>query len=132
MRASIACYRQNDLAGVQALVEGNPHRRVAALYQGIMERLELALSCLRSGDNARKSGALSSASNIMVALRASLDHQAGGDIAAGLDALYEYSILRLLQANIGNDPGTILEIRDLMGGIVQAWNAVADSVAVKP
>lgn len=132
MRASIAIYRQNGFAGVEALAEGNPHRRVAALYQGLMERLELAVSCARSGDAIRKTAALSSASNILQALRASLNHQDGGEIAAGLDALYEYAILRLLQANVGTDPRAVVEVRDLMSGIAQAWNALAIAAAVRP
>ncbi len=36
-------------------------------------------------------------------LRASLDKKAGGEIAEGLDALYEYMGARLLTANLNND-----------------------------
>jgi flagellar secretion chaperone FliS len=129
MLASIANYRQNGLAGIEALSEGNPHRRVAALYDGMLERMDLAAACIRNGDIARKAGALNSAATIMVALRSALDHNAGGKIAAGLDALYDYGIRRLLEANIGNDIKAIDEVRGLIAGIADAWHSMPPSAS---
>lgn len=129
MFAGITTYRQNGFAGMEALTEGDPHRRVAVLFDGLIERMDLATACIRKGDIARKAGALNTAATIMVALRAALDHGAGGKVAEGLDLIYDYGIRRLLEANIGNDLAIIAEVRGLIAGIASAWASIPSKLA---
>ena len=58
-------------------------------------------------------------------LKISLDHEKGGDIAARLDALYDYMVARLLQANIRNDAKALEEVSGLLEEIHSAWREIA-------
>jgi flagellar protein FliS len=64
-------------------------------------------------------------------LRAALDKKVGGEIAEGLDALYEYMSGRLLTANLKNDPAILEEVQRLLTELRDAWNQIGDTPAVK-
>lgn len=122
-RASAQHYRQTAVQS--AVLEASPHRLVALMLAGIRERLQLALACMEKGDIARKGQAISEASMIIGELDGSLDHKAGGDIAAGLSALYAYTQRRLVEANLHNDPARLQEVDGLIAEIEGAWQAIA-------
>lgn len=122
-RASAQHYRQTAVQS--AVLEASPHRLVALMLAGIRERLQLALACMEKGDIARKGQAISEASMIIGELDGSLDHKAGGDIAAGLSALYAYAQRRLVEANLHNDPARLQEVDGLIAEIEGAWQAIA-------
>ncbi|MBN8716317.1 flagellar export chaperone FliS [Thermomonas sp.] len=122
-RASAQHYRQTAVQS--AVLEASPHRLVALMLAGIRERLQLALACMEKGDIARKGQAISEASMIIGELDGSLDHKAGGDIAAGLAALYAYAQRRLVEANLHNDPARLQEVDGLIAEIEGAWQAIA-------
>ena len=50
-----------------------------------------------------------------------VDMKAGGDLAQKLDALYEYMCLRLLMANLKNDPEPLDEVSSLLNELKGAW-----------
>lgn len=116
-------YRQTDLAS--ATLDASPHRLIALLLAGARERARLAAACLERGDLPRKSKAISDASAIIGGLNGALNLEAGGEIADGLQALYDYAQRRLLAANIENDPAPLREVDDLLGDIESAWLAIA-------
>lgn len=122
-RASAQHYRQTAVQS--AVLEASPHRLVALMLAGIRERLQLALACMEKGDIARKGQAISEASMIIGELDGSLDHKGGGDIAAGLSALYAYAQRRLVEANLHNDPARLQEVDGLIAEIEGAWQAIA-------
>ncbi len=62
-------------------------------------------------------------------LRAALDKKVGGDIAEGLDALYEYMSGRLLTANLKNRIEHLEEVQRLLTDLRAAWNAIGDTPA---
>ena len=64
-------------------------------------------------------------------LRASLDKNAGGEIAENLDALYEYMGARLLMANLKNDLTILEEVQRLLTELSDAWNAIGTPSGVK-
>lgn len=121
-RAFAQHYRQTAVHS--AVLDANPHRLVALMLAGVRERLRLAAACIEVGDVARKGQAIGEATMIIGELDGSLDHEAGGDIAAGLAALYEYSQRRLSEANLRNDAGAVLEVDALMADIEAAWQAI--------
>lgn len=126
-RASAQQYRQTAVQS--AVLEASPHRLVALMLAGIRERLQLALACMEKGDIARKGQAISEASMIIGELDGSLDHKAGGEIAAGLAALYGYAQRRLVEANLHNDPARLQEVDGLIAEIEGAWQAIAPTGA---
>ena len=92
------------------VVAASPHKLIVMLFDGALVALNAALSGMRSGNIAEKGKSISKAILIIDSgLRAALDKKAGGEIAEGLDSLYEYMSGRLVTANITNEPA-ILEL----------------------
>lgn len=121
-RSSAQQYRQTAISS--AVLDANPHRLVSLMLAGIRERLRLAAACIEIGDLPRKGQALSEASRIIAELDGSLDHSAGGDIADGLAALYDYSQRRLVEANLHNDVAAVQEVDGLIADIEGAWRDI--------
>ncbi|MFN3704065.1 flagellar export chaperone FliS [Thermomonas sp.] len=121
-RSSAQQYRQTAISS--AVLDANPHRLVSLMLAGIRERLRLAAACIEIGDLPRKGQALSEASRIIAELDGSLDHSAGGDIADGLAALYDYSQRRLVEANLNNDVAAVQEVDGLIADIEGAWRDI--------
>ncbi|HVJ38739.1 MAG TPA: flagellar export chaperone FliS [Stenotrophomonas sp.] len=107
-----------------SVTDADPHKLVALLFAGACQRIRLAQACLAQGDQARKGKAIGEACAIVGHLNGSLDHEAGGEIAGNLSALYEYVIQRLTEANLHNDEAGLVESLTLLGEIDSAWNAI--------
>lgn len=116
-------YRQTGLTS--AVLDADPHRLIALMLAGARERARLAIACLERGDLPRKGQAISDASTIIGGLNGALDLDAGGEIASGLQSLYDYAQRRLLEANVNNDARPLLEVDELLGDIEGAWHAIA-------
>jgi flagellar protein FliS len=113
------------------VVAASPHKLIVMLFDGALVALGTALNGMRSGNIAEKGKSISKAIMIIDSgLRAALDKKAGGEIAEGLDSLYEYMSGRLVTANITNDPAIVEEVQRLLIELRDAWNAIADAPAV--
>lgn len=62
-------------------------------------------------------------------LKASLDKNAGGDLAQNLSALYDYMSQRLLIANLKNDIDALDEVSGLLTDLKGAWEEIRPAVA---
>lgn len=122
-RPSAEHYRQAQIEG--AVMDADPHRLVALLLSGACDRIRLAGACLARGDQARKGKAIGEACAIVGHLSGSLDHEAGGEVAANLASLYDYVSRRLTEANLHNDGAALEESLGLLGEIGSAWDAIA-------
>lgn len=124
---AIKNYQQHSARGA---VEGaSPHRLIQMLLDGAMERIFIAKRALADKETARKGESISAAIAIIDGLRASLDLEKGGDIAANLKSLYDYMERRLLEANLKNDAGILDEVASLLADIGEAWRGIAPSTA---
>lgn len=121
-RTSAQHYRQTAVSS--AVLDASPHRLVSLMLAGVRERLRLASACIELGDLPRKGQAISEASLIIGQLDGSLDHAAGGEIADGLAALYDYSQRRLTEANVNNDVAVVQEVDGLIADIEAAWQQI--------
>lgn len=115
-------YRQTSASS--AVLDASPHQLVALMLAGARERVRLASACIGRGDLARKGKAINEASSIIAGLSGTLDLKAGGDIAAGLQSLYDYFQRKLVEANARNDAAPLAEVDDLLGDIEGAWKAI--------
>jgi flagellar protein FliS len=120
--SSIAAYKSVATHG--AAVEAEPHQLISLLMDGALERLLSARGSIERGDLVTKAGLLHRVGAIIDALRCSLDHTAGGTVAANLDRLYEYMMRRVLAANLKNDVAAIDEVLKLLRQIRGSWNAI--------
>lgn len=119
-------YRQ---VGVQAgMADASPHRIIQMMLTGALDKLATAKGHMSRGEIAQKGKQISLVISIIEALRASLDHQRGGEIAQSLDALYDYMSRRLLRANQTNDTAVVDEVAQLLGTISEGWNAIPEEL----
>ncbi|EHG7583725.1 MULTISPECIES: flagellar export chaperone FliS [Citrobacter] len=108
------------------VMSANPHQLIEMLFDGANSALVRARLFLEQGDLVAKGEALSKAINIIDnGLKAGLDLENGGDIAANLSDLYDYMIRRLLLANLRNDSQAIEEVEGLLGNIADAWKQIS-------
>jgi flagellar protein FliS len=128
--AGIRAYRA---AGAHGRVEGaDPHRLVQLMFEALLDRLALARGHMERGRAGPKGEALSRAIALFEALSASLDLERGGDIAVNLRALYDYSMRRLLDANLRNDTAALDEVAGLVREVKAAWDAIGPAVGSRP
>ncbi len=107
------------------MLSASPHQLVVLLFDGALSAMKKATILMDQGDIPGKGQALSKAINIITnGLRAGLNHEAGGEISANLDNLYEYMTRRLLEANLHNDPAAIAEVERLLSNIADAWKQI--------
>jgi flagellar protein FliS len=110
------------------VLAATPHKLILMLFQGAHVALSSALVHMKNGDITAKGEALSKAIAIINSgLQASLDVEAGGELARQLNALYEYMGRRLLQANLHNNSEYIEEVSRLLGQLSDAWAKIGSS-----
>lgn len=120
--AALNAYRTNHVEG--GVATASPHRLVQMLMDGVQEKLIAAKGFMASNQIAQKGETISWAITIIDSLRACLNTEAGGEVAANLNRLYDYMEVRLLEANLKNDPTMIDEVGQLMAEIKAGWNAI--------
>ncbi len=123
-RNAISAYRK---VGVDAAIEvADPHRLILLLFAGAQAALGNARVAMQQQQIAAKGEAISKAIDIIGnGLKVSLDLEKGGEIAARLDALYDYLVLRLLRANLDNDLAALEEVASLLEEIHSAWREIS-------
>ena len=102
----------------------DPHELIKLLFEGLTDRIALARSALAKNDREGRAEAVTKAQKILFALRDSLDHEKGGELANNLDSLYEYSNRRLIKAHVREDDSIFEEVMDLMVMIREAWKQI--------
>lgn len=118
---------------VQGGIDGaSPHRLVLMLLDGALGRIAAARGHLEHGNIAARGESISQALAIVGGLHGSLDLDAGGELAANLDALYDYIERRLLHANLEADAAALDEVHRLLGEIRAGWVAIAEAAAGAP
>ena len=114
-------------AGLGASVAGaSPHELIVMLFQGARVALAHARLAVGQGNVSARCQALSKAAAIIDdGLKASLDLSSGGTLAAQLDSLYDYMVMRIAIANAENDAAKIDEVDALLAGLEESWRQIA-------
>ena len=108
--------------GVQT---ADPHQLVSLLFDALIQSLNLARGAMERQDVASKGAALGKAIRIMEeGLKAGLNLQEGGELAANLKGLYEYSVQRLTLANLRNEVAPIHEVLNLIEPLADSWKQI--------
>jgi flagellar protein FliS len=114
-------YKRNKVitsSGVELIIQ---------LYDEVMNNIRLAKPILAKSDKLSfdeiktKNKALNKAVNVVTALADSLDMEKGGEISDNLSKLYEFINLRLLNANLNNDPVMLDEATRVLHELREAW-----------
>jgi flagellar protein FliS len=108
------------------VADASPHKLVAMLFDGCFESLARAEAAMAAGQVELKGREIGRAARIVEeGLKAALDLQAGGELAADLGDLYAYIGVRLTQANLRNDAAALGECRRLLQPLADAWSSIA-------
>lgn len=126
MNAVSATKRYQQISIQSAVVDASPHRLVQMLMEGVLERIAIAKGNLARKEIALKGENISRAITIINGLQAALNKEAGGELAENLDNLYDYMIMRLINANYSNDESLLDEVNTLMLEIKSGWDNMPD------
>jgi flagellar protein FliS len=120
--------------GVESNVHSaDPHKLIVLLYQGALLSIAAARNHMLRKEIAAKGKSISQAISIIdEGLKASLNKEVGGELAANLAALYEYMTARLFHANLANDPAALDEVAGLLGELRGAWESIRKTAVAVP
>lgn len=122
---AMAALRQYQHVNTHAqAVEATPHRLIQMLMEGGLTRIAQARGAMDRQQTALKGELIGKAIGIIGGLRNGLDLNAGGELAANLDSLYEYMVSRLLEANLKNVPEPLDEVAELLRNVKSGWDAI--------
>lgn len=111
--------------GKEAAVEfADNHELVKMLFSGTVDSMCNAERYFNEENIAERGTAIGKAQRILFGLRATLDHEKGGELARNLDSLYDYCIRQLTAAHASNDVDKLREARALMVQIREAWEVM--------
>ena len=127
-RNAVNAYAQ---VGVETgAMSASPHQLIVMLYDGARAAIARAKLHLAAGDVAAKGNAISKSIDIIDnGLRAVLDHNAGGDVAADLERLYDYMSRQLMLANLRNDEALLDQVDSLLQDLSSAWAQIGNPAA---
>ncbi|MFZ4287638.1 flagellar export chaperone FliS [Variovorax sp. HJSM1_2] len=111
---------------VQTSIDGaSPHQLIGLLYDGLLESLGKARVAIERGDVEVKGKEIGRSVRILEeGLKASLNDDMGGELAVNLRGVYNYSILRLTEANLKNDSALVGEVSKLITTVSDAWKSI--------
>ena len=110
------------------VIAANPHKLILMLFEGARLAVAEAKLHMQRNETAAKGAVISKAIMIIdQGLKASLDVNAGGELAEKLYALYDYMTSRLLVANLRNEIKALEEVDSLLAELQGAWEAIRDA-----
>jgi flagellar secretion chaperone FliS len=126
--ANQALKRYQKVGAHAAIAAADPYRLVQLMLDNVLQRIAAARGHLDRNEVARKGEQASKAIALIGALNASLNLEAGGEIAANLRRLYDYCAVRLVQANARNDAAAFEEVTSIVRTIKDGWDGIGEQV----
>lgn len=109
----------------------SPERLVLAMFDGAIRFIESAAADIQGRDGttsvAAKGEHIGKAVAIVAELQSALNPQVG-ELVEHLEALYDYVLRTLAQANIKSDPKLLNEAKELLLVLREGWAQMLDSV----
>jgi flagellar protein FliS len=109
-----------------SITDADPHKLIQLLYNGALERINMAKARMQAKDIEAKGKLISKAIEIIGGLRSFLDFEKGGDLALRLESLYDYMERTLFEANRHNDPQKLEEVASLLRSIKDGWDGIRE------
>lgn len=109
-----------------SITDADPHKLIHLLYNGALERINMAKNRIQAKDYAGKGALIGKAIEIIGGLRSFLDFEKGGDLALRLEALYDYMERTLLEASAKNDVAKLDEVSGLLRSIKEGWDGIRE------
>lgn len=123
---SASAYRQVSVE--TSVDQATPHNLVEMLFDGLLVAVGSARAALQRGDIKSKCTQIITAVRILEeGLKSALNLEQGGELAANLDRLYGYCVLRLTQANARNDDAALAEVARLIEPLAKSWKQIGQT-----
>ena len=120
--AAMARYQRVD---VTSRVEGaDSHELVAILYDELLKALDAMSVAISRGDYVQRGERQSKALRLISGLEMGLDYEKGGEIAIDLAKVYREARRLVIAAGRENDGEKIVQAREMLGGIADAWGQI--------
>lgn len=103
-----------------------PARRLVLLFTHLLVQLRLSRSNAERGEIEPRTERLIRAQEIVVELLASLDREAGGDLAKGLAGLYGWLVAELAALHARPDLARFDLVIRVVAELHEAWTAAAE------
>ncbi|MYZ44865.1 flagellar export chaperone FliS [Schauerella aestuarii] len=120
--------RSYATVGVQTeVLSATPERLITLLFKGARAAIAQAKLHLQQNRIAERGQAISKAIRIVEeGLKGGLNLEAGGELAANLDQLYDYIARTLLTANLNADAAQLDVADQLLANLQDAWQSSVD------
>lgn len=106
----------------------SPHRLIQMMMETVLAKIAIARGHMERKAIAEKGRHIGDAISIIGGLQASLNHKADEELSGNFDALYDYMVRRLLEANLKDDPKILKEVSGLMRELKEAWDAIGNDL----
>jgi flagellar protein FliS len=120
MTAAGARYREMEILSMP------PDRRLVLLFTHLLVQLRLARGHAERKEIERRTERVDRAQEIVVELLASLDYEAGGDLAKRLAGLYGWLVSELASLHARPDLARFDLVIKVVAELHEAWTAAAD------
>jgi len=113
---------------------------IVMLYDEAVKQLTKAIELLELNKTDKKdpgrieiiSKAVMKTEEIITELMVSLNFEQGGDVSKNLFSLYTWFNKELVEANISQDTGSMIVVRDMLAVLRDAWSTVANQSTEPP
>ena len=120
---AFSAYKETNAA--TAIMDATPHQLTGLLLKAATDKLSIAMGAMDRGDITLRTESIRGATAIIIELKSTLNLSEGGEIAAQLDRLYEFSLASLIEANGHCDVSKLQAVRDILSEINEAWTGIA-------
>ena len=114
-----------------SITDADPHKLIQLLYNGALERINMAKARMQAKDYEGKGKLIGKAIEIIGGLKSFLDFEKGGELAARLEGLYDYMERTLLEASARNDVAKLDEVADLLRSIKGGWDGIREEAVAQ-
>ena len=123
MSVNLSALRQYKNVDLKATVAtASPHKLIQMLFEGALDALAQSKGAIERSDLELRTKQLNKASSIVLGLQDTLDTEKGGEIAENLNALYDYILRALMEANRNNDAEKVQEAMNLLVEVKIGWD----------
>lgn len=105
----------------QQVATATPAMLTAMLFDAIVANSLRAVDSLVDDDQVTARKALIRAQEIVLELRSTLNHDAGGDLARNLDRLYDFAYRKLLEGSLRGDQAAVLAAVEVIAPLRDSW-----------
>ncbi|WP_448872796.1 flagellar export chaperone FliS [Desulfobulbus propionicus] len=99
----------------------SPEQLMLMLYDGAIRFISLGIQAIENGLIDKRAYYINKTSAIVTEFAATLDHSMNPQLAEDLDALYNYMLNRMMEANLKNDPQLLIEVKKMLSDLRATW-----------